>query len=202
MRHRRVQWAAMEFLLKSYKKHRKWVWLKQLLLLLLRMALSAGDAAFGPRYLELVRNTVALAGATALLAAFVAVLVAYGRRLSSSGAMRIAHRVAGLGYAIPGSIMAVGVLIPLAALDRALATWTGAPQGSGLLLTGGVLGLVYAYLARFLVMPLNAVDAGLTRITPSMDAAARSLGEGANDGQQVGRWMVNFLTSSSEFPGN
>ena len=148
-------------------------------LLLLQMALAAGDAAFGPRYLELVRNTVALAGGTALLAAFVAVLVAYGRRLSSTGTMRIAHRVAGLGYAIPGSIMAVGVLIPLAALDRALASWTGAPQGSGLLLTGGVLGLVYAYLARFMVMPLNAVDAGLARITPSMDAAARSLGESA-----------------------
>jgi iron(III) transport system permease protein len=149
--------------------------------LLLGMALEAGDAAFGPRYFRLVGNTVLLAGITALLAAVIAVLIGYGRRLSAAPAMRAAHRVAGLGYAVPGSIMAVGVLIPLAALDGALTDWLAAHFGrpGGLLLTGGIVGLVYAYLARFLVMPLNAVDAGLARITPSMDAAARSLGESA-----------------------
>jgi iron(III) transport system permease protein len=77
--------------------------------------------------------------------------------------------------------MAVGVLIPLAAMDGALTAWLADRFGreGGLILTGGAVGLVYAYLARFLVMPLNAVDAGLARITPSMDAAARSLGETA-----------------------
>jgi iron(III) transport system permease protein len=109
------------------------------------------------------------------------VVIGYGHRLSTAPAMRVAHRVAGLGYAVPGSIMAVGVLIPLAALDGALTDWLAVHFGrpGGLLLTGGIVGLVYAYLARFLVMPLNAVDAGLARITPSMDAAARSLGESA-----------------------
>lgn len=149
--------------------------------LLVNMALAAGDAAFGPRYLRLVGNTVYLAAVTAAVAAAVALLVAYAHRLSRSRLMAFAHRAAGLGYAVPGSIMAVGVLIPLTALDGALAAWLGERLGrqGGLLLTGGALGLVYAYLARFLVMPLNAVDAGLARITPSMDAAARCLGESA-----------------------
>ena len=150
-------------------------------LLLLLMAVDAGDSAFGPRYLTLVGNTLLLAGITALAAAVIALLIAYGNRLSQTPTMRIAHRVAGLGYAIPGSIIAVGVLIPLTALDGALADWLTAQFGRppGLILTGGLIGLVYAYLARFLVMPLNAFDAGLARITPSMDAASRSLGETA-----------------------
>ncbi len=149
--------------------------------LLTSMAIEGGDAAFGPRYLQLVGNTVYLAGITALAAVVAAVLIAYGRRLSGGATMRLAHRVAGLGYAVPGSIMAVGVLIPLAAMDGALTAGLADRFGreGGLLLTGGAVGLVYAYLARFLVMPLNAVDAGLARITPSMDAAARSLGETA-----------------------
>jgi iron(III) transport system permease protein len=90
------------------------------------------------------------------------------------------NRVVGLGYAVPGSVIAVGVLIPVTRLDNWLAAWVEASFGvnPGLLLTGGIAALVYAYLVRFLAVALQTVEASLAKITPSMDDAARSLGCG------------------------
>jgi iron(III) transport system permease protein len=83
-----------------------------------------------------------------------------------------------LGYAIPGAVIAVGVLVPLGRLDNALAGWLAAALGMkmGLLLTGTIAALVYAYLVRLLAVALQTTDAGLAKITPSMEDAARSLG--------------------------
>ena len=146
--------------------------------LLLRMALNGGDAQFGERFIGLAGNSLLLAGLTALLALALALLIAYAARVHRGGAMRWAHRVAGLGYALPGSVIAVGVLIPVTRLDHALAALlreTGGWQ-PGLLLTGSIAALVYACLVRYLTAALQAVEAGLAKITPSMDQAARSLG--------------------------
>ncbi len=146
---------------------------------MLHMALTSGDAQFGARYVQLTFNTVTLAALTALLAVVLALAVGYAAR-SGSMAVRIANRIAGLGYAVPGAVIAVGVLIPITRLDHVLAaafsSLTGAPPG--LWLTGGVAALVYAYLVRFFAVALQAVDAGLSKITPNMDSAARSLGLG------------------------
>jgi iron(III) transport system permease protein len=148
--------------------------------ILLTMAVQAGDQHLGPRYLELVANSVTLAAITALLAVGLAVLMAYGRRLHGRPAVQIANRLAAMGYAIPGTIIAVGVLLPFAAFDNALDAWLRATFGisSGLLLTGSVAALVFAYLVRFLAVSLNTVEAGLGKIRPSMDDAARALGAG------------------------
>ena len=83
-----------------------------------------------------------------------------------------------MGYAIPGSVIAVGVLIPLARLDNALAEWLRSAFGwhTGLLLTGGIAALVYACVVRFMAPALQTIDSTLARITPHMDDAARSLG--------------------------
>ena len=145
---------------------------------LLAMAIEAGDSQFGRRYLELVGNSVTLAAVTAVLAVGLATLMAYGRRLQGSPAVHLANRLAAMGYAIPGTIIAVGVLVPFAALDNALDAWLGATFGisSGLLLTGSIAALVFAYLVRFLAVSLNTVEAGLGKIRPSMDDAARALG--------------------------
>ena len=146
--------------------------------LLLRMALNGGDAQFGERFIGLAGNSLLLAGLTALLAVALALLIGYAARVHRGGAMRWAHRVAGLGYALPGSVIAVGVLIPVTRLDHALAALlreTGGWQ-PGLLLTGSIAALVYACLVRYLTAALQAVEAGLAKITPSMDQAARSLG--------------------------
>jgi len=144
------------------------------------LTLVGGDSQFGPRYLGLLWNSVSLAGVSAVVAVAAAVIVGYGLRLRPGRPMRLAHRVAGLGYAIPGSVIAVGVLIPLAAADKGLRAWMISWFGvePGLLLTGGILGLLFAYVARFLAVSLQSVDAGLARITPAMDDAARALGEG------------------------
>jgi iron(III) transport system permease protein len=108
-------------------------------------------------------------------------LLAYGARLSKRGWSRAINRATGLGYAIPGTVIAVGVLIPVGRFDHALVSFLERMSGHAvpLLLTGGVTVLVYAYLIRFLGVAQQSVDAGLAGITPSMDDAARSLGVSA-----------------------
>jgi iron(III) transport system permease protein len=155
--------------------------------LLVKMALGEREGEFASRFFALARNSLTLASVSAVLAAALALLVAYGVRQSARAggvrtlAMRFAARLVGLGYAVPGSVIAVGVLIPVTRLDHGLAAlWQQLGSANpGLILTGGVSALVYAYLARFLSIALQTVEAGIGRITPSMDDAARSLGCGA-----------------------
>jgi iron(III) transport system permease protein len=149
--------------------------------ILLNRALSATDIALAPRYVQLAVNTVSLGAITAVLAVGLALMIAYAGRASRAGFVRVANRIAGMGYAVPGAVIAVGVLIPVTRLDHLLASWIQSLTGTspGLLFTGSIAALVYAYLVRFFAVSLNAVEAGLTKITPSMDSAARSLGLGA-----------------------
>ena len=151
--------------------------------LLLRMALTEGDAQFGERFFMLSRNSFMLAGITASIGVFLALLMAYGARLSKSAFARGLNRLVGLGYAVPGAVIAVGVLIPVTRLDNWLAgqweQWFG--SNPGLLLTGGIAALIYAYLVRFLAVALHTVESSLAKITPSMDDAARCLGLGQGE---------------------
>ncbi len=148
--------------------------------LLLDMAFSEGDTQFGSRFLHLARNSFVLASVTSVLAVVLAVVLAYAARLARSRLPQVLNRVVGLGYAVPGSVIAVGVLIPVTRLDNQLAAWWQDVFGvnPGLLLTGGIAALVYAYLTRFLAVALHTVDSSLGKITPSMDDASRCLGLG------------------------
>lgn len=147
--------------------------------LLVKMSLAGGDASFGPRFLRLAAHSATLALVTALLAVVLALLLAYGARISRSPWAAAMNRVVGLGYAIPGAVIAIGVLIPLAKLDHLVADIAErAGFSTGLLLTGGIAALIYAYLIRFLAVALQTVEAGLARVTPHMEDAARSLGMG------------------------
>ena len=152
-------------------------------LLLLKMALTEGDAQFGERFLVLSRNSFLLAGVAAACGVLIALLLAYGARLSKGAFAAGLNRLVGLGYAVPGAVIAVGVLIPVTRLDHWLAgqwvAWFG--HNPGLLLTGGVAALIYAYLVRFLAVALHTVESSLAKITPSMDDAARSLGLGQGE---------------------
>lgn len=145
---------------------------------LLEMAITEGDAQLGGRFFRLARNSFSLAALTSLLAVLLAVLLAYAARMSRSLWPASLNRLVGLGYAAPGSVIAVGVLIPVTRLDAWLASAIESSFGvrPGLLLTGGIAALVYAYLVRFLSIALHTVAASLARVTPSMDDAARSLG--------------------------
>jgi iron(III) transport system permease protein len=94
--------------------------------------------------------------------------------------MRLAARLATVGYAMPGSLIAVGVLLPFGRIDNTVDAWMRATLGrsTGLLLSGTVAVLIFAYLVRFLAVSYGAVETGLARIKPSMDEAARTLGHG------------------------
>ena len=146
--------------------------------ILLDLAISGGDLHFGRRYFTLVINSVSLSAATAACAVALAVLVAYAARAGSNVIAIAAQRLAGLGYAVPGAVIAVGILIPVTRLDHVLSGWLQSLFGisTGLILTGSIAALVYAYLVRFLAVALQSVEAGLAKVTPSMDDAARSLG--------------------------
>jgi len=146
------------------------------LALLLHLTFSAPDPQFGARFARLAFHSAALAAITAACAVAVALLLAYGARVTRSTFAVGVNRLAGLGYAMPGAVIAIGVLIPVTRLDHALAD---AGIASGLVLTGSIAMLVYAYLVRFLGVALNTVEAGLAQVTPHMEDAARSLGMGA-----------------------
>jgi len=141
-------------------------------------ALTIAQTAYDAAFVRLVLNTLTLAGVTALLALLLALLLGYGRRLHPSLSVRAAVRTAGMGYAVPGTVIAIGVLIPFAWLDRGIDAWMQTALGisPGLLLSGTLTALVFAYLVRFLAVALQTVEAGLGRIRPSMDEAGRSLG--------------------------
>jgi iron(III) transport system permease protein len=126
----------------------------------------------------LFANSFSIAALTACIAVAAALVMAYAARLTRNPLVRGANQLAGLGYAVPGAVIAVGVLVPLGRLDNALAGWLEATFGwnTGLLLTGTIAALVYAYMVRLLAVALQTANAGLARITPSMDDAARSLG--------------------------
>ncbi len=148
--------------------------------ILLRMSFAAGDAQFGPRFVSLALNSFTLAAGTAVLAVILATIMAYGARLRPTRTAFAANRFASMGYAVPGTVIAIGVLIPFAAMDNAVDGWMRASFGvsTGLLLTGSIAALVFAYLVRFLAVSLHTMESSLSRVRPAMDDAARALGHG------------------------
>ncbi|MFU8877172.1 MAG: ABC transporter permease, partial [Wenzhouxiangellaceae bacterium] len=149
--------------------------------LLVHMHIEVGDPLMGTRFAGFAWNSLKLATVTAVAAVTLAVLIGYGVRMRPRRLTRAAARLASVGYAIPGSVIAVGILIPLAWVDQQLNLFTRDRFGfmPGLLLTGTMVVLVYAYVVRFLAVSYNSVEASLGKITPNMDAAARTLGKSA-----------------------
>ncbi len=148
--------------------------------LLIYLSATAGHDILGGRTLLLARNSLLLAAMGASVAGAVALVIAYAARLHPGRASLWINRIAGMGYALPGTVIAVGILIPLARLDNAIDGLSTDVFGvsTGLVFTGTVIALIYAYVVRFLAVSLGPVEAGLTRITPNMEAAARALGAG------------------------
>lgn len=142
------------------------------------MTLAAEDVRLDARFVHLAVNTLTLAALTAGLAVALSAILGYAVRLHPGRWTGAAARLAGMGYAIPGSVIAVGVLVPFSLFDNAIDSWMRQTFGvsTGLLLTGGIAALVFAYLVRFLAVSLQTVEASLAKITPNMDAAARTLG--------------------------
>ena len=145
---------------------------------LLKWAFETFGEMVDDRFITLATNSFLLAGAAALVALLLALLLAYGNRINSSLPMRFCTRLASMGYAIPGTVIAVGILIPFSVIDNVVDQWMRQQfdRGTGLLLSGTVFVLIFAYTVRFLAVSLQTVEAGLGKIKPSMDAAAQSMG--------------------------
>jgi iron(III) transport system permease protein len=136
------------------------------------------DDSLAAGFLRLSAHSVVLSAVAAMIAVVVAVILAYGIRIGRSPLSLYGARIAAMGYAVPGSVIAVGVMVPFAAIDNAFDAWMRDTFGvsTGLILSGTLAALLFAYLVRFLAISFNTVEASLAKITPNMDCAARTLG--------------------------
>ncbi len=133
-----------------------------------------------PEFVRFAGNSLLISALTALLAMAIALLLGFFRRLDGGTRSLLPLRIAATGYAMPGTVLAIGVLVPLTALDfglNDLAEWLGM-QGPGLLLTGTLTAIVFGYLVRFVAIAIGSVESSMGKISPSLDMAARSLGQG------------------------
>lgn len=126
----------------------------------------------------LVQNTVLLGFVSAIIALFLAIFLAYGKRMLNTKKIKISIRITAIGYAVPGTIIAIGVIIPFAWLDQSINHWANEffDIQTGLIFSGTLFALIFAYMVRFLAVSIQAVEAGLDKIKPSIDNAASSLG--------------------------
>ncbi len=129
----------------------------------------------------LLGNTVMLAALAAVTAVVIALLLGFSQRMLNDRTTTAAIQLSSLGYAIPGAVIAVGVTIALGALDQGLialmTNWFDI--NPGLLFSGTIVALILAYTVRFMAVALQSIQAGLARITPSMEEAARLSGRGS-----------------------
>jgi iron(III) transport system permease protein len=148
-------------------------------IVLVTMGLGSEQDLFSPRYQGFVRNSLTLAGVAAVLTVAAAISVGFFQRVRSGRLANGAAYVARLGYAVPGGVIAVGLLVPFATFDNALDAFMRAQFdiSTGLLVTGSIWLLVLAYLVRFLAAALGAYEGGQAMVPANMDAAARSLGQ-------------------------
>jgi len=129
-------------------------------------------------FYKLVLHTILLGLSTAVLAVMLALFMVYGKRVLANKLVFASIRVVAIGYAVPGTIIAVGVIIPLTWFDNSLDSFMREQfdVSTGLLLSGTLFAVMFAYLVRFLAVSIQSVESGLIKIKPSMDEAARALG--------------------------
>ncbi|SFT54565.1 ABC transporter permease [Sedimentitalea nanhaiensis] len=148
-------------------------------LVLFNMGLGGEQDLLSPRYIGFIRNSITLAGIAAAVTLAAAVCVGFYQRLRPGRKSSVAAYIARMGYAVPGGVIAVGLMVPFAAFDNALDGWMRSNFGisTGLLVTGSIWLLIAAYMVRFLAAALGAYEGGQSTVHANMDAAARSLGE-------------------------
>ena len=138
------------------------------------LAFNHAQETFNNDFLSLSLNSFFLASLSAIIAVVLALILAYGERLNPNKTLKGSVRIAAAGYAIPGIVIAVGVLIPIGKLDKFL------NQGLNinLVLSGTIFCLIFAYIVRFLAVAFSTLESSLSKIKPSLDDASRSLGYG------------------------
>jgi iron(III) transport system permease protein len=146
--------------------------------ILTEMMISNFSSAVDARFIQFSLNTVMVASIAGIFALLVALVMAYGVRLNPNYLTKISTRIGAMGYAIPGSVIAVGILIPFGWVDNTIDGWLRENLGisSGLILSGTIFALIFAYVVRFLAVAFNTVEASLGKITDNMDEAAEGMG--------------------------
>jgi iron(III) transport system permease protein len=143
------------------------------------LTVTHADYTLNQSFGNIAQNSLILGGISAILASAIALFFGYGKRQVQSRFLNLGVRMAAFGYAIPGTVIAVGILIPLTQLDQLLDRWmrTTFDVSTGLFFSGTITALIFAYLVRFLAVSFNTVESSLVKISPSLDEASRSLGQ-------------------------
>lgn len=147
--------------------------------ILLAYAIGYFEQSWDPRFWLLSFNSLSLALITSLICCLVALLLMFIRRISPRGSDALPSRLASTGYALPGTVLAIGVLVPLTMLDFAindLADLFGV-KGPGLLFTGSVMALIFAFCVRFVAIAIGSVESSYKRISPSLDMVSLTMGQ-------------------------
>ena len=131
-------------------------------------------------FYSILSNSLLLSSLSAALSVLAGIFLAYGVRLQENPLLKSAARFASVGYAVPGAVLAVGVLIPMGKIDVFIQGFLNNIFGisTGLLFSGTIAAVTYGYLTRFLALSYGTMEASLMRVTPNMDGAARTLGLG------------------------
>lgn len=170
------------------------------LIQLLLWAKSAAATDLDSRYWKFVEHSVLLSALGAMITCTLALLLAYAGRQQPGTGMQITQRIATIGYAFPGTVLAVGIFIPVAWLDNVLIDWlswlnfSGNVWQSSGVLKGTLLVMLLAYAVRFLAVGFGPVDSGLQRITRSIDQAAKVMG--TRTPSLIGRVHLPMLKAS------
>ena len=145
---------------------------------LLYWVFTTAEETIDASFFSLTINSMLLAISASVIAVSIALLLAYGRRLYKAPVIRTGVTIASLGYAVPGTVIAVGVMTPFALIDNAVDGWMRETFdiSTGLILSGTIFALLFAYTVRFLAVSVNAIESGLGKIKPTMDDAGRSMG--------------------------
>ncbi|WP_156953264.1 ABC transporter permease [Afifella pfennigii] len=148
---------------------------------LIGYALRRLPAFAEPELLAAAWHSVTVAAATGTITVIAGLVLAYCARLAAGRLEHVALKVALIGYAVPGTVLALGILMPLARLDNAVDAFMRSTFDlpTGLLITGSAAAIVYACSVRFLAVAQGTVEAGLAKITSHLDMAARTLGRTA-----------------------
>ncbi|QFT93768.1 Putative 2-aminoethylphosphonate transport system permease protein PhnU [Roseovarius sp. THAF9] len=143
------------------------------------MAVGSGQNLFAARYIGFMQNSVVLATVASVLTVLGAILIGFRARTRPTKGSKALVVGAGLGYAVPGGVIAVGLMVPMAALDNLIDRFMESNFGidTGLLITGSIWLMVLAYMTRFMAAALNAYDSGMATVPGHFDAIGRSLGQ-------------------------
>lgn len=148
-------------------------------LVLIYYSIGYFEQSWTADFFEFAGNSLLVSGLATLVAVGCAIFLAYALRLFPQPLLKFFVRLSSVGYAVPGAVLAIGVLIPFARFDNALDAVMRETFGisTGLLLSGTVFALVFAYAVRFMAVSYGSIEAALGKVRPSMDDAARTLGE-------------------------